>query len=796
MRHAALVNNPSIRRRWASWAGGSLARRYAVQVGVISGALLSVAGLVEGAFSYRQARAQMAQLQAVQAHAAAREIEQYLQALAEAVRQVQQLPWGERGFGPQQRREELHRLLALNPAIISFGDHDAEGRERLFVSRNQLDRLDNHRAGPGPVRPDGEGFGSARFDDQGVPNIVLGTRFKRADGAFTHTVATINLRFLADVVSGLRLPDEGKIYIVDESARLLAHPDPTLALRQVSLASHPPLLAARRAFAARQPLLEATDAPGLGGGDAITSAARMRDPQWLVFVEQPRARALAPALATLERTLLLLAVGGGAALIASLVSARRMAAPIARLREATAGLAAGSLGTQLQVHSGDEIELLANDFNAMSARLEQSYKVLEDRVEERTASLRLRSEEAERANADKSLYLRVVSHDLRQPLHGIGLLTGVLLAQLSDAGATRLAGQLQQAVQAMDRLFNALLQVSNLDAGGVTPRPVRVSLQDVLQTAQHAHGSLAAAKGLVLRVRPTRESVYTDATLLTQVVINLCANAVRYTAQGGVLLACRRRGDTVVLQVFDTGIGIPEDQSARIFDEFVRLRQVPGDADGGLGMGLAFVKRAAALLGLGIGVVSRPGRGSRFEVTLPALAQPVARTGEAAPTAADLAALTDAFVLLVDEQAAQRHATALALRQAGCLVETAGSAESALAVAGSILRVPDAIVIALDSATAIDGSRANPGRELVLLRQLQTALGERVPALLLMAAPVPGCEAVEGVLVLERAPSALQLMRTLARLLPPAPAATGPRTASEETPAPGDPRPRPPACDC
>ena len=375
----------------------TLARRYALQVGTISLVLLSVAGLVEGAFSYRQARAQIAQLQAVRAQAAAREIEQYLHAVAKAVDQVQVLPWGTPDFGPVQRRDELQRLLKLSPSIVSIGDHDAQGRERLFVSHAVLDRVGSAQTLPSPVPPLPSlppvrpGFGNAFFDEQGVPNVVLsaplhigkgeGNGESEGDGRASLSRVVINLRFLADVVSGLRVPDEGQIYVVDESATLLAHPDPTLALGQLSLAKHPPVVAAQRALAVSQPLPEAIDAVGIRGGDSITTAVPMREPRWLVFVEQPRARALAPAIATFERTLVLLAVGGGAALFASLLAARRMAAPIARLREATAGLAAGQLGTQLQVHSGDEIELLANDFNAMSSRLEQSYKVLEDKVD-------------------------------------------------------------------------------------------------------------------------------------------------------------------------------------------------------------------------------------------------------------------------------------------------------------------------------------------------------------------------------------------------------------------------------
>jgi hypothetical protein len=155
----------------------TLRHRYARQVALIAALLLACAALIEGAFGFRQAREQMASRQAVLARAAANEIEAYLDNVAAGLRQVQALPWGTDGFGDDRRREELHRLLALHPALIEVRDLDARGQERLFVSRTALDR----RGGAAPSAPGtgngpALGYGAPRFDDEGVPNVARAHR--------------------------------------------------------------------------------------------------------------------------------------------------------------------------------------------------------------------------------------------------------------------------------------------------------------------------------------------------------------------------------------------------------------------------------------------------------------------------------------------------------------------------------------------------------------------------------------------------------------------------------------------
>ena len=500
----------------------------------------------------------------------------------------------------------------------------------------------------------------------------------------------------------------------------------------MTVASHAPVTAARQAASASTPAATVTDAPGLAGEDAVTAALPLGRTGWLLLVEQSRDRALAPALATLQRMFWLMVGGGSVALLVGWLSARRMAAPIARLREATARLAAGQWDTDPKVRTGDEIELLADDFGAMSRQLQDSYRELEHKVETRTAELRQRRDEAERASAAKTRFLAAASHDLRQPMHAIGLLLGVLRTRLTDSDAKALTDKAEQAVRTMEGLFGALLDLSKLDAGAVTMRPEVVHLAETLRRAEHAHAPLAAAKGLCLRARTAALTVRTDATLLDRIVGNLCGNAIRYTERGGVLLACRARGGRGVIRVYDTGVGIAAEHQGAIFEEFVRL-QPKTAGDEGLGLGLSIVKRSAELLGARVTVASQRGRGSRFDVWLPSAALEVSAATQPVRAAAALARLDGLFVLAVDDDPANLQATALLLGQAGGLVAVAASPAEAMAESARHLRTPDVLLTDLRfGGPRVMEDRAG-GNGFDLIARLRARTGETVPAIVLTA---------------------------------------------------------------
>jgi signal transduction histidine kinase/CheY-like chemotaxis protein len=747
----------------------TLSRRFFAQIALISVGMLLLAGAVEAFFAYREALSQMARLQGLQAQAAGAEIEQYLQTIQRGLQPVQALPWGQPAFGPTQRREELHRALSLNPSVMSLVDLNDAGSELLAVSRTEPDRLSAvnvnrssspttiTRAAMGVDGPAGsnDGYGIPFLDSSGVPNVKL--VLARSGHPTGRTVAVVNLRFLGDVVSGLRVADGGEVYVVDTADQLIAHADPTQVLRLRPPRTDNAVAAARSAFASSAAGLQALDAPGLNGARAISTAIKLPATNWTLFVEQAHGQAMQPVWATLQRTLALVALAGLAAMLASAAFARRMAAPIASLRQATASMAAGQFEQRLQVKTGDEIEGLADDFNSLSARLQQSYGELENKVLERTTELALRRDEAERANAAKTRFLASASHDLRQPMHAIGLLVGLLRERLAQQELRGLADKTHQAVQSMDALFGSLLDVSKLDAGAVKPQPQTLELQDLLQRIGQSYAPLAAAKGISLKVRTGRTlCVHTDPALLERLLGNLVSNAIRYTSHGGVLVGCRRRGNQVVVQVVDSGIGIAPEQQQLVFEEFVRL-DPSRSGEQGLGLGLAIVQRTADLLGLAITLRSVPGKGSVFEVRLtqadlPPQSSPLAQLPDHLQDA-----LTGAFVLVVDDDSRNRDATAALLRHWGCLVVAVADATAALREMTQHLRPPDALVTDFRLGAGADG--------LTLIEQVREAAGAPVPALLVTAETQLPSGINAHTQLLQKPVGADKLLASLAQLL-------------------------------
>ncbi|MFZ4623948.1 MAG: PAS domain-containing hybrid sensor histidine kinase/response regulator [Rhodoferax sp.] len=222
---------------------------------------------------------------------------------------------------------------------------------------------------------------------------------------------------------------------------------------------------------------------------------------------------------------------------------------------------------------------------------------------------------AEAANRAKSRFLAAASHDLRQPLSALALFVGVLKARTAPQAA-ELVANIEQCVDSLSELLTDLLDVSRLDAGAITPRLGDFDLKDFLAALDSVHAGEARNKGLQWRVRGAGLVVHTDQQLLKRIVGNLVSNAIRYTNQGGVLMTCRRRAGKYWLEVWDTGIGIPEDKKELIFEEFRQLGD--GARNQGSGLGLAIASKMANLLGLQIRVCSRLGRGSMFAIELPA----------------------------------------------------------------------------------------------------------------------------------------------------------------------------------
>ena len=296
--------------------------------------------------------------------------------------------------------------------------------------------------------------------------------------------------------------------------------------------------------------------------------------------------------------------------------------------------------------------------------------------------------EAERATRSKSRFLSAANHDLRQPFQAIHLFLHLLQSKISDPAQQSLVTRIQEAVQSGETLLTSLLELSTLEAGNVRPAVVRVPVSEVLEKLIREFDAPAVAKGLRLRFMPCGAVVTTDPALLERMLRHLIGNAIRFTAKGSVMVGCRRRGNRIRIEVWDTGYGIPEDRQAAIFEEFT---QIPGpgsrDRGRGLGLGLAIVERIANLLGHSVEVRSVRGKGSVFSVTLPADRQ--------IPETESLAG-KPLSVLVIEDDPVQLMAIRSVLESWDCRVFSAPSGARALAALASAgQQAPDLVMAEL-----------------------------------------------------------------------------------------------------
>ena len=309
----------------------------------------------------------------------------------------------------------------------------------------------------------------------------------------------------------------------------------------------------------------------------------------------------------------------------------------------------------------------------------------------RNRELADRNREVERANLAKSRFLAAASHDLRQPLHALNLFVGQLRDATDPAERNRLVARIDAAVAAMNELFNALLDVSKLDAGVLAATLSDVRVDHLLERIEATFAAVAREKGLRLRVIPCDVRVRSDAILLERILLNLVSNAVRYTGRGGIIVGCRRRNDALRIEVWDTGIGIPEDQRGNIFGEFYQLA-VPEQDRVGLGLGLAIVERLCRLLDHPVEVASRLGKGSRFSVLVPLATSPQAPVEPVVPPMLIADPARDTLVVVVDDDVLVLDGMRGLLQSWGCRVVTAESDSAALASLAGHDGRPDLII--------------------------------------------------------------------------------------------------------
>ncbi|GAA0581744.1 ATP-binding response regulator [Caenispirillum bisanense] len=349
-------------------------------------------------------------------------------------------------------------------------------------------------------------------------------------------------------------------------------------------------------------------------------------------------------------------------------------------------------------------------------------------VTTRIEAERLREEArhaAEQAALSRSRFLASASHDLRQPLQALALFVSRLERRDLDPTAREVVGNIRESVATLSSLLNGLLDMSKFDAGMTQVRVTDVPLREVFVQLRRDFGAVAERAGLRLRLRDTDCVVRSDPMLLRRVLGNLVVNAISYTRRGGLVVGARRRGQSVRLEVWDSGIGIPPDQLDLIFQEFYQVGNPARERREGLGLGLAIVDRACRALGHPVEVKSRVGRGSVFAVTVPAALEP------AAPAAADLAAAVAAgqppapvlggTVAVVEDDPAVRRALVSLLQDWQCTVIAAANGADLLAALAEARARPDVVIADLRLPGGMDG--------LAVAAAVSAELGHAVPAL-------------------------------------------------------------------
>jgi signal transduction histidine kinase len=595
---------------------GSLFRKYVFYFVVLVSAALIVSGAVGMYFTYQENKAALLDLQREKAGAAASRIDAYVQEIEHQLGWMRLPQIG--GPSLEQRRIDFLKLLRQVPAITDLSYIDKTGKEQLKVSRLSMDvagsRQDFLRDPKFTSAKSGRTyFSPVYFRKETEPYMTIAVAGTSEESGIT--VAEVNLKFIWDVISRIKIGDKGLAYVVDSSGQLIAHPDISLVLQKLNLSTLPQVAAAREAQPADDPRRFAISR-NFQGKEVLTARASIAPLGWNVFVEQPLAEAFAPLYASLARTGLLLLAGLVLAIAASLYVARRMVMPIRAIQAGAAQLATGKLDQRIEVRTGDELEALASEFNDMAKQLQESYASLERKVDERTRELEI-------ANQHKSEFLANMSHELRTPLNAIIGFSEVLQERMfgeMNEKQVEYINDIHGSGKHLLSLINDILDLSKIEAGRMELDLTRFDVPSAISNALTLMRERAGRHFVALSstVDERTGEITADERKFKQILLNLLSNAVKFTPEGGkVDVRARRLDGSVEVAVADTGVGIaPADHNA-VFEEFRQLGTDYTKKAEGTGLGLALTRKFVELHGGSIRLESEPGKGSTFTFTLP-----------------------------------------------------------------------------------------------------------------------------------------------------------------------------------
>jgi signal transduction histidine kinase len=371
------------------------------------------------------------------------------------------------------------------------------------------------------------------------------------------------------------------------------------------------------------------------------------------------------------------------------------------------------------------ISIMSMLISALSSARTQAEKALSEATEE----LRLKKEEAEGASIAKSRFLAAASHDLRQPLHAHMLFLAEMKARTVDRENLEVLEYMEASMQSLRQMLNSLLDVSRLDAGVVKPAICSFPLGPLFERLRHEFEMQMREKGNRFRAVETSHFVRSDPALLERIIRNLLSNSLRYTTNGAVLLGCRKRRQRLMLEVRDSGVGIPAEHLDSIFEEFYQVNNPERNREKGLGLGLAIVDRLAKLLQHPLRAASQPGHGTIVSVEIPLSKSSTPSAVADGTTKEEYAALSGETALVIDDDALVREGMSRLLRSWGCEVVATASAEQSLAQLTSRRCKPHFIIADYRLIGGVTGVQA--------IELVQNSLSNPVPAILVTGDTAP-----------------------------------------------------------
>jgi len=374
----------------------------------------------------------------------------------------------------------------------------------------------------------------------------------------------------------------------------------------------------------------------------------------------------------------------------------------------------------------------AHNYNRMlieSLRNRLEKQALADRLAAQNVDLEHARVAAEQANRSKTQFFAAASHDLRQPLHAMGLFAAALTQKVRDPEVTGVISSINASVQALEALFNELLDISKIDSGVIKPNLIPFALEEVFARLRSEFAAEAAAKGLRLEVSGGQHVVSSDPVLLERIIRNLISNAIRYTPAGNVAVTAAPVDGAVRIEVRDTGIGIREADQQRVFEEFFQLANPGRTSRKGLGLGLSIVQRLCGLLGYSIRLASEYGKGSAFSFDVPPGAAQTQRGGSAGAAAPSQADLSGKLIVVIDDEAAIVEGMKALLSGWGADVLGSATGDDVVAAVHEAGRMPDLLIV---------DHRLGAGEMgIEVAQRIRQALDPEIPAILVTGSITP-----------------------------------------------------------